>query len=268
MPIIVNADLIPMTQRQFSVVAYEVMAEAFSIHNELGSLFDEAVYRNALAARLTDVLTEVQIKVAFGDFQKDYFVDALVSSGGVFEFKAVGNIVSRHRSQLLNYLLLMELSHGKLINFGARQVEHEFVNTNLTYADRVVFSVDDNCWTQSEGFGADEKNLVLDILHDWGVGLEGVLYKNALMHFIPNKYGLPQKLDVFQNGRSIAQQPVSLCGEFSAIHVTTIQDENPCFEKQLIRLINSTKLESLQWINVARQKVTFKTLQRSENKAD
>lgn len=84
MPIRVEGRLVALTQPQFSDIAYGVMREAFSVHKELGRLFDEAVYRNALADRLSDVLTEVRIDVRFQDFQKVYFMDVLVSGGGVF----------------------------------------------------------------------------------------------------------------------------------------------------------------------------------------
>ena len=169
----------------------------------------------------------------------------------------------RHRSQLLNYLLLMEQPHGKLINFGTRQVEHEFVNTKLTHADRAAFALDDKCWKPSDGFGIAEKNLVLDFLHDWGVGLDCALYKEVLMHFLPNKNRIPQKRNVFCSGQCIAQQPLSLCGESAAIHVTTFQNGNLGLERELMRLMNATRLESLQWINIAREKVTLKTLNNS-----
>ena len=87
MPVTVNTDLVSLTQRQFSDVAYEVMAEAFSVHNEFGSLFDEAVCRDALAARLPDIETEVQIKVTFGDFNKLYFVDAVIAGAEFLNLK-------------------------------------------------------------------------------------------------------------------------------------------------------------------------------------
>lgn len=60
MPVDVRANLVHLTQQQFSAIAYDVMAEAFAVHEEFGHLFDEAVYQNALATRLNNILTEVQ----------------------------------------------------------------------------------------------------------------------------------------------------------------------------------------------------------------
>jgi hypothetical protein len=80
------------------------------------------------------------------DFQKRYFLDLLVAEGALFEFKAVDALTPAHRSQLLNYLLLAGLAHGKLINVRTQNVQHEFVNTTLTSADRTAFSVDAAAW--------------------------------------------------------------------------------------------------------------------------
>ncbi len=43
-------------------------------------------------------------------------------------------LTPRHRGQLLNYLILADAAHGKLINFRTDRVQHEFVNNNLSHA--------------------------------------------------------------------------------------------------------------------------------------
>ncbi len=260
MPISVRGNLVRLTQRQFAAIAYEVVHEAFAIHKEFGSLFDEAVYRDALVDRLRDAVAEVQIDVIFQDFHKFYLMDTVTSSGGIFELKAVKKINSNHRSQLLNYLLLTGMAHGKIINFGPDQVEHEFINTTLAHADRINFAVNDKQWTETEGFGKDTKNLVVDILHDWGTGLDCALYKDALFHFLGGSERLLKKVDVFQNDRCVAQQIIPLCGDSTTILLTTFQNETSNFSQQLARFMQTTRLKSAQWINIARKTVTFKTL--------
>ncbi len=250
-----------MTQRQFAGVAYEVVKEAFSIHQELGSLFDEAVYRNALVDRLKNAAAEVQIDVMFQDFHKSYFIDAVVGGGGIFEFKAVKEISNSHRSQLLNYLLLTGMNHGKLINFGPEQVEHEFVNTKLTHADRTNFAVNEDEWTETDGFGENDKKLFLDILHDWGTGLDYRLYRDALFHFLGGEGRILKNVEIFQDGKRIGHQTMPLCGDTTTILLTSFQAEDGSnFLQQLRRMIQAARLEYAQWINVAREEITFRTL--------
>jgi GxxExxY protein len=260
MPIKADSNLVRMTQSEFASVAYEVVNEAFSVHQKLGPLFDEKVYRNAMKQRLKNMQTEVHINVSFQDFHKSFFMDALVSNGAVFEFKAVESFTDRHRNQLLNYLLLTELEHGKLINFKSKKVEHEFVNARLTQAARTCFSISDNDWMPTDGFGNDEKSLMTAMLKDWGIGLDHTLYEDFLFHLLGGEDKILKEIDVYQSGTCIARQTVSMCGKNTAVRLTTFQDNGRKFLQELNRFALATALKNIQWINIARNKVTFKTL--------
>lgn len=50
-------------------------------------------------------------------------------------------LAASHRAQLLNYLLLCDVEHGKLINVRSEEVVPEFVNTLLKLDDRIGFEV-------------------------------------------------------------------------------------------------------------------------------
>ena len=201
MPISVETQLKTLSQAEFAAVSYDVMAELFALHNELGHLFDEKVYKNALQSRMSNLQTEVEIRVSFRDFCKSYYMDALASSGAVFELKAVDTLHRRHRSQLLNYLLLTELQHGKLVNLHTEKVEHEFVNTTLTRAERTRFEIHDILWQPSQGFASPEKMLFIEMLHDWGTGLERSLYKDGLIHMFGGEDHVAQDVDVVLDGK-------------------------------------------------------------------
>ena len=84
---------------------------------------------------------EEPIDIAFDSFHKRYFIDVIAGDGGLFEFKAVESVSGRHRAQLLHYLLLCDVAHGKLINVRPEDVQHEFVNSRWTFADREKRSV-------------------------------------------------------------------------------------------------------------------------------
>ena len=56
MPIVVDAELRRLDQQEFGAVAYDVMECVFQAHRELGRFFDEAVYRDAIAARVAETI--------------------------------------------------------------------------------------------------------------------------------------------------------------------------------------------------------------------
>ena len=141
MPIMPLYPVRRLTQDEFAELSYEVMRCVFDIHKEFGRFFDEKIYKRELASRFPRVEIEFPIAVTHRTFSTTYYLDALVADGGAFEFKAVEELAPRHRGQLYNYLLLLDLAHGKLVNLRLESVQHEFVNALLRADERRVFEV-------------------------------------------------------------------------------------------------------------------------------
>jgi GxxExxY protein len=267
MPIVVQAKMRRMSQAEFGAVAHEVMRRVFDIHNEMGRFFDEPIYQTAVASAWGHAQIEVPIQVIYGDFRKDYFMDLLVDDGAVFEFKAVEKLTGRHRAQLLNYLLLAELSHGKLINVRPDLVEHEFVNTTLTCAERTAFAVDDADWIECSGGALRLKEQTVAILRDWGTALEIPLYTEALTHFLGGFAVVVQEVKIFWMGRPVGRQKVRLAAPDTSFRITQIDDPDQIcrFEEHLRRFLMHTELTRVQWINITLHQVTFRTIQKQTN---
>jgi GxxExxY protein len=262
-PVIVDAEIQQLPYDIASRVAYDVMHCVFAAHNEFGRFMDEHIYRDEIAARVPGIRTEVLIEVMFRDFRKPYFMDLLVQGGFVFELKTVEKLVHRHRSQLLNYLLLTELRHGKLVNVRSELVEHEFVNTRLTHRDRTAFSIRDADWREPETDLEDVKGLVIEMLRDWGVGLDLHLYEDALTHFLGGKERVVADIDIVGDGRTVGRQKVRLLGPGTAFKITALgADGMTRFEDHARRFLQHTRLKAIHWINLARDYVSFRTLER------
>jgi len=260
MPITTKEPLTRLTQAEFAEIAYEVTNKAFAIRKELGPLFDEFVYKSALIQSFPDARSECRIDVTFEDFHKTYFIDFIIKPGAIFELKTTKTLTDRHRSQLLHYLLLTEMNHGKLINFGPQKVEHTFINTSLTHADRIAFSVNKANWHPTEGFDQNYQNRILDLLSDWGSCLNVELYQDAIIHMIGGKNQALRKVHIFQNNKCIAQQVMPLCDKETILHVTTFPNQASPYTNKLTRMLHATKLKHVQWINISRKSITFQTL--------
>jgi hypothetical protein len=120
----------------------------------------------------------------------------------VFELKAVSGLNEHHRAQALNYLFLSELSRAKLFNFGATSVEHEFVSTTLTLAERRRLAIDDRGRKPT----SQESRLFFDyfigLLNDWGTFLSLTVYYAALTHFFGGEETVIREVPVI--GQSFA----------------------------------------------------------------
>ncbi|HSR87602.1 MAG TPA: hypothetical protein VLL07_01505, partial [Pontiella sp.] len=156
--------------------------------------------------------------------------------------------------------LLTELQHGKLVNLHSDKVEHEFVNATLTLAERTRFEIHDTMWQPSTGFGSPEKILFIEMLHDWGTGLERSLYKDGLIHLFGGEDHVVQDVDVILGGKYITKQSASLCAPHTAFKVTTFEKKANRYRNHLSQFLANTSLETIQWVNISRNYVTFETI--------
>ncbi len=123
MPIQVDRPIQILSQEQFASIAFDVVGQAFVIHNELGRFFDEQVYQNALLGHFgARADTEVLIHVSHNDFRKSYRIDLLIDGGAIFELKAVQRLHEQHRQQLIHYLMLTGLD----VHLYEEAVTHRF----------------------------------------------------------------------------------------------------------------------------------------------
>ena len=269
MPITIDAELRKLSQDEFGRIAYDVMRHAFDIHRELGRFFDEGIYQGELAHRCGNARIELPIEVTLGSFKKVYFVDLLVAGGAVFEIKTADDLHDRHRAQLLNYLLLADFAHGKLINFLPEAVQHEFVNTTLLRADRTAFEVDDRQWQPCDRNTPDLRQYLIAMLRDLGTGLDLELYHEALIHCLGGPALALRSIDVIVAGRQIGRQEMLATGSGAAVKLTVLkQDRLPAFEDHYRRLLNHANIEALHWVNLSRSLVIFRTLRRQANGND
>jgi GxxExxY protein len=227
MPIRCRIPLRRYTQQEFGELSYEVLHEVFAIHNQMGRFFDEKIYKAGLAARRDDVLLEEPIEVTFRSFTKQYFLDVLVAGGGLFEFKAVERLIARHRTQLLNYLLLTGLKHGMLINVRPEKVEREFVNAALTWEDRFAFVPDLTAWNDEVPGAAFVRELVLDLLGEWGTGLELSLYEEAIVHFLGGESHVIRPVGVLLDSVQLGEQPFRHAADDVAFKLTAFEQPEP-----------------------------------------
>lgn len=260
MPIEVGIELRRPTFEEFKAIAYEVMAQAFEVHNTLGRLFREIAYKRLVARNLSNVDLEVPVKVSQGDFCKTYRLDMVVERAAIFEWKATADISAKHRSQLLNYLLLADLPRGKLVNGGRDLVQHEFVNTTLTRSDRLRFRVD---LTDFHPLGVADRQWQLALVaavRDWGAGLDVDLYEEYIAHVCGGDAVVNRVKDLVIDGHSCGYHTIRTSRTGAAFRVTAFANDDSEFVHHASRFLKWAKLPALHWINVRRAEITFRTL--------
>jgi GxxExxY protein len=238
----------------------------FDIHNTLGRFCDERIYQDELAERCRgsglDAQREVMLRAIHKDFVKPYYLDILIEAGIIYELKAVEQLNTTHQKQAINYLLLANLSHGKLVNFRAGSVESRFVSTRLRRHDRMKFQLIEDEWQGDDNASRQLHEVFTRLLEDWGVFLDMNLYREALLHFLAGSEAGIRPVEIRVNGRLAGTQNLSLLDAKTAWHLSALRTHFESYETHITRLLRHTALERIQWINFNQRNITLKTLRK------
>jgi GxxExxY protein len=129
-------------ERKHWDLCHQIIGIFYSVYNELGYDFLEAVYEEALALSLTEARLHVSRQVATpiwfrGKTIGEYKADLIVNNGVLLELKAARALDSSHEAQILNYLRATDIEVGLLLNFGPKPHFKRFVFENNKKGIRV-----------------------------------------------------------------------------------------------------------------------------------
>jgi len=256
-----------ISEEEFKKIDFQTLRLAFDIQNEMGRFWSEDIYRNELAYRCREagfgkVDIEVPIKVWFKDFEKTYSIDMLVNDAIIYELKTVEAFTGEHRNQILNYLFLAGLNYGKLINMRPPLVKSEYVSTRISTEKRFDYTIEETAWKTLDEDSAWLKQLLVDLLAEWGAFLDIHLYYDAINHFRGGEENVVKTITALNGERTIGDQKTHLLNDGVAFKITAIIKDQHKHEEQLCKFIRFTSLKAIQWINFNRDYIIFKTIFR------
>ena len=267
MPIIPLRPIRRRSEEDFHGLDYRVMGFAFAVQIELGRLFEETVYKNELNYRLLkngiEAVREFPVLLSYESFEKTFFIDLFVDGGIVYEAKVASALTASHRSQTLNYLFLTDTQHGKLINFRPGEVEHEFVSTKLDYESRRQVRISDDSWINVDRESSRLKQLVTELIQDWGAFLSLDAYRDAVVHFFGGVDEVCRDAELTYEGRLLGKQSVNCLTPETIFAFSAIGEGYASMRHQLQRMLNLMRPKHLQWVNLHQQHLRFATLARS-----
>lgn len=257
-----------LTRPEFDEMSRLVMAQVFASQNELGRLCDEAAYQNDIALRLEAAglgaaAKEVPLKVCFRGFTKTYYLDLVIQAGFIAELKTVVTLLNEHDAQLLNYLLIGDVPHGKLINLRPRSVEYRTVNAVVKAEDRRLCGLATDRWRPQTPRCRELRDLFTELLTAWGAFLDYRLYEEALIHFLGGEATVLRRVPLTRAGSSLGTQAVTLLTDDVAFRVTALSPGRPAnYESQLHRFLCLTPLMTLHWLNLHHHELQLVTINR------
>ncbi len=265
MPITCPIQFRILSDEAFRQLDYQVMSHVFASHNELGRLHDERIYQRDLAARLEaagfgPVQTEVPLTVGWRTFRKDYYLDLVVQDLLLYELKTAATLIGEHKTQLLNYILLLGLRTGKLLNLRPPQAESWFASTSLTLAERTRITTDTSRWREISSACAGFHSASVEMLQELGAFLDLALYEDLLTQFLGGELAMVRQIEIARNGIILGRQRCLLLAPDVGFRLTAQLEDRDQAETQFRRWLTHTPLRALQWLNLNRTRGEFITL--------
>lgn len=252
-----------LTPHEFDAVDRIVMRCAFDSQNELGRLCDEKVYESDIALRLYSaghrVATQVPIVVSYGSFTKTFRLD-LVCDHAVYDTKTVAALAGAHESQVLNYAMLLDVRHVKLLNFRQPKVQGKLCVNPLTFQRRHEYKFDYSRFRELSSRCRQLVDLLSALVQDWGAFLETRLYEEALIHFHGGELECVKRIELYRDDHFLGTQEVKMHSRTHSFVLSAVTGESNVYGQHLLRLLRLTGLTGLQWINLNHHKIELVTL--------
>jgi len=267
MPVKHNVIIIPVPEDEFHLLDHKIMELIFSVHRDFGRFCDEKIYQNEIVYRCQNtgfetVATEVPIEVSYKNFVKTYYMDLLIDNRVMYELKTVKVLTGEHRKQALNYLLLMGMNHGKLINMRPQSVQHIFISTRLTKKKRYKFIIDDGGWNDLDEDSISLRQLLVSLLTEWGAFLDTNLFYDAINYFRGGEENVVKRIELLKDSRVLGTQRAHLLNSEIAFKISAATKTTFYYERHLHKFLNHTSLKAIQWINFNHDKIEFITISK------
>ncbi|WP_333809928.1 GxxExxY protein [Flavobacterium sp.] len=127
-----------MTQKYLDELTFNVIGAAIEVHKNMGSGLLESVYQQCMIEELTNrninFVSEFKVPVVYKGKELDieFRCDLFVENCLIVELKSVSEIKPIHDAQVLNYMNLLKVPKGIIINFNCfnifREGQKTFVN--------------------------------------------------------------------------------------------------------------------------------------------
>ena len=108
---------------------YDVVGALYEVHKELGAGLNENCYQEGLQIQLDEQGIPYQKELTFfpqyhgKQMTTHYRVDFLCKGDTIVECKSVDSLNRNHRAQLFNYMRLLNLPCGILVNFAPKNAD-------------------------------------------------------------------------------------------------------------------------------------------------
>jgi GxxExxY protein len=113
---------------KYSEITEKIIGCAMKVHQRMRNGYQEVIYHRCLTIEFKkeslSFLSEIELPIFYDEIEVGKRrVDFLIENKVILEIKALSELTDAHLAQALNYLEVMNLEIGLLLNFGAKSLE-------------------------------------------------------------------------------------------------------------------------------------------------
>lgn len=113
---------------KYSDTSEKIIGCALKVHQRMRSGYPELIYHKFLIIEFKKntlpFLSEIELPIFYDEIEVGKRrIDFLIENKVIIEIKAVSELTDAHLAQALNYLEVLNLEIGLLINFGSKSLE-------------------------------------------------------------------------------------------------------------------------------------------------
>ena len=135
-----------ITKSYLKDLTYKVTGAAIEVHKRLGPGLMESIYHTCLAKEMEiqHIAFKSEYRIPYNykgyDLDIDLRCDFLVEDTLVVELKSVTSVLPVFEAQIINYMKLLEVPKGLLINFN---VENLYYDGQKTFVNELYRNLED-----------------------------------------------------------------------------------------------------------------------------
>jgi len=157
-------------------------------------------------------------------------------------------------------MLLTRRLSEKIFNFRTPSLQYEFVSSTLNEKERHDWQSEDREWISVNPESVKLKDIVYELLQDWGCFLDVALFNEAVVHFLGGYENVVRSVEIIKGNRQIGRQRFSLLDDSTTFHLSAIKKHHRTYEASIRQLLKHAPLRVAQWINFDNHAITLKTI--------
>ena len=125
---------------------------------------------------------------------------------------------------------------------------------------RFKCTINDADWKPLDNDSVIFRNVMENLIKEWGAFLDTNLYKEAIIHFFGGEERVVTPIPITRMDRIVGHQKVRLRNPETAFTISATTKNIDYYLNHIKRFLDHTHLKAIQWVNLNHHQIEFRTI--------